>query len=335
MEDPIYWSWVIAVYLFVAGVSAGAFFISACAYLAGEKKYEPIIKWGAYIAPFPLIIGTLCLIYDLERPHLFWKLLFSFQPNSVMWIGTWILVFFSIFSFIHFYIWLPGQFDLGKIFLKLSERPKRFVLMRAVPFKTLARFLGKENFIRYKRLVAGLGIPFSICVGTYTGILLGVLNARPFWNSPILPLVFLLSALKTGTASISLTGNFSRRSSDSAREQMRGCNLFVQTFDFVLIVLFLIAIFLYIFGFYGSSATYLKAIQLIMGGEYTFSFWVLAIGLGTLFPLGFVTYELFSHFNEKMKSQKQKSWLVGLATSCVLVGGFVLRYVVVYAGQAV
>ncbi len=333
MEDPIYWSWVIAVYLFVAGVSAGAFFLSACAYFIGENKYGPIVKTGAYIAPFPLIFGVLCLIYDLERPHLFWKLLFSIQPGSVMWIGTWILVLFSIFSFIHLYIWLPEKFDLSKIISGVPGLSKRFSAGRINPFEALARFLRKELFTRHKRLVAGLGIFLSLCVGIYTGVLLGVLNARPFWNSPLLPLVFLLSALKTGTASISLAGYFSGRSRGFAQEEEKGCIFFVQVIDFILMILFLIAIFLYIFGFYGSSANYAKAIKLIMGGEFTFSFWVLALGLGTLFPLGFVAYELIPHFNQNAKSRNHNSWLFGLATVSVLVGGFVLRYVVVYAGQ--
>ncbi len=53
----VFWNWTIAVYLFVAGVSAGAFAISVLAYFIGEEKYEDIARIGAYIAPFPLIIG--------------------------------------------------------------------------------------------------------------------------------------------------------------------------------------------------------------------------------------------------------------------------------------
>jgi formate-dependent nitrite reductase membrane component NrfD len=333
MEDSIYWSWVVAIYLFVAGVSAGAFFVSASAYFIDRNKYRPIIRIGAYIAPFPLIAGILCLIYDLERPHLFWKLLLTFQPTSVMSIGSWILVLFSILSFIHLYIWLPDQFDLGKIFPELSRRYRRYPGMRMMPFEFLTRVLRKRIFSERKGLVAGFGIFLSVSVGIYTGILLGALNARPFWNSPILPLVFLLSALKTGTASISLTGNFFKNSQDINSEEIRGCSLLVQVFDFLLMISFLIAIALYVFGFYVSSANYVKAIQLIMGGEFTFSFWVLVIGLGTLFPLAFVTYELIPHFNEKVKRRNHNPWLIGLATSSVLFGGFVLRYVVVYAGQ--
>ena len=42
------------------------------------------------------------------------------------------------------------------------------------------------------------GIPVSLLVGIYTGVLLGALVARPFWNNPMLPMLFLVSALKDG-----------------------------------------------------------------------------------------------------------------------------------------
>ena len=74
MEGTIFsfWNWSVALYLFLAGVSAGAFAISALAYFLGQEKYQNITRIGAYIAPFPLVFGIACLIYDLERPSLFW-----------------------------------------------------------------------------------------------------------------------------------------------------------------------------------------------------------------------------------------------------------------------
>ena len=108
----IHWNWIVAVDLFAAGLSAGAFIISATAYFLGKEKYENITRIGASIAPFPVIVGILCLLYDLERPHLFWKLFVTFQPNSVMSLGSWLLLFFSLFSFAHFFLWLPGTLRL-------------------------------------------------------------------------------------------------------------------------------------------------------------------------------------------------------------------------------
>ncbi len=95
----VFWNWSVAVYLFVAGLSAGAYFISSLAYFLGEEKYRNITRIGAYIAPFPLLLGILCLIYDLERPFLFWKLLLTFQSHSVMSLGSWLLLIFSSLSF--------------------------------------------------------------------------------------------------------------------------------------------------------------------------------------------------------------------------------------------
>ena len=97
VHGEIYWNWIVAVDLFGAGLSAGAFFLSAMAYFLGHEKYNNITRIGAYIAPFPLIIGIICLIIDLERPHLFWKLLLTVQPNSVMSLGAWLLFIFSLF----------------------------------------------------------------------------------------------------------------------------------------------------------------------------------------------------------------------------------------------
>ena len=329
----IFWNWSVAVYLFIAGVSAGAFTISAVAYFLGKEKYARIIRIGAYIAPFPVIVGILCLIYDLERPHLFWKLLVAFQPGSVMWLGTWLLLLFSILSFIHFYIWLPERFDLVRLVQRL---PRHFDRIRYLRFIKSGRFLGplrQRNFAERQGLVAGLGILVSIGVGIYTGILLGALSARPFWNSPILPLLFLLSAVKTGTASISLTGHFFHGFRGMSPEEIRANKFMIQSVDFVLMVFSAVALFLYIFGFYVSPGSYVEAVHLIMGGEFTLLFWVFVVGVGMVIPLIVEVYEFIPHFNERGKASAHNPWLIGAATASVLLGGFMLRYVVVYAGQ--
>src|SRR3990172_1929552 len=141
MEGTIHfiWNWTVAVDLFAAGLSAGAFIVSATAYFLGREKYETITRIGAYIAPFPVIVGILALIYDLERPHLFWKLFLTFQPNSVMSLGSWLLLSFSILSFMHFYFWLPERYDYLKIGPTIKSN------------KFLSRFQG-DNMTKIKGL---------------------------------------------------------------------------------------------------------------------------------------------------------------------------------------
>jgi len=202
----VFWNWSVALYLFVAGVSAGAFAISALAYFLGEEKYQNITRIGAYIAPFPLILGILCLVYDLERPFLFWKLLVTFQPHSVMSLGSWLLLIFSFLSFLYFYLWLPERFELVDLFKRIPPKWEKVKIIRTIKSSPLLEKFRRGNLNGIRGWVGLAGIPVSLLVGIYTGVLLGALVARPFWNNPMLPMLFLVSALKKGTASVLLGG---------------------------------------------------------------------------------------------------------------------------------
>ena len=328
----VFWNWTVVVYLFLAGVSAGAFAVSALAHLLGKEKYQDIIRIGAYIAPFPLILGVLCLIYDLERPSLFWKLMVTLQVESVMSYGAWLLLVFSLLSFAYFYLWLPDRFDIVGLLRLIPRRWDRRPVVRLVRTNSVVRALRRQNLNRFRGWIGAIGIPVALLVGIYTGVLLSVLAARPFWNNPMLPMLFLVSALKTGTASICLAGCFIK-GFGGGREGVEANKFIIHAIDLILIVLSIIAILLFILGLYASPQSSVEAAGLIMGGEFTFLFWGLAIVVGILLPLSFEVYELLPHFRKPV-TREQSPWISGVVTLSVLVGGFFLRYVVVYAGQA-
>ena len=107
----------------------------------------------------------------------------------------------------------------------------------------------------------------------------------------------------------------------------------IHSIDFTLMVFSIIAIFLFILGLYVSPRSSAEAVHLIMGGEFTFLFWVLAVGVGILFPLAIGLYELIPHFIKGAELREYNPWVTGVVTTSVLLGGFMLRYVVIYAGQ--
>jgi len=329
----VFWDWIVALYLFAAGVSAGAFAISALAYFLGEEKYQTITRLGAYIAPFPLIFGILCLIYDLERPSLFWKLLVTFQTNSVMSLGSWLLVIFSFLSLLYFYLWLPERFEFMDLFNLIPRGWKKLRIIKAIKSSHLLKRLRRENLNGIRGWVALAGIPVSLSVGIYTGVLLGALVARPFWNNPMLPMLFLVSALKTGSASICFIGCFIQGFKGMSQEEIQTNKFMIHAIDFILMILSIIAVLLFVFGLYSSSRSSVEAAQLIMGGEFTFLFWGLAVGLGILFPLVLEVPELVPHFIKHRALPDHNPWISGVITLSILAGGFILRYVVVYAGQ--
>jgi formate-dependent nitrite reductase membrane component NrfD len=316
----IIWNWLVAVDLFGAGLSAGAFIISATAYFLGRERYETITRIGAYIAPFPVMIGIIALIYDLERPHLFWKLFLTFQPNSVMSLGSWLLLAFSVFSTSHLLLWLPERWDILKIVPRVQSN------------RLLSRFQG-DNLTITRGLIAGFGIPISIGVGIYTGVLLGALTARPFWNNPMLPMLFLISAMMTGSAAICFVGCFIKGFRGMSREGINTNKFMIHSIDFTLMVFSIIAVFLFILGLYVSPRSSVAAVHLIMGGEFTFLFWTVVVGVGILLPLVLEVYELIPHYIKHTELREHNPWISGVITTSVLVGGFTMRYIVLYAGQ--
>jgi len=330
----IFWNWLVAVDLFFAGISAGVFAISALAYFIGKEKYQNITRIGAYIAPFPLIIGLSCLIYDLESPHLFWKLMVNLQVHSIMSLGAWLLLIFSVISFINFYLWLPDRFDIVELIRKTPRNLDKWAIVRLLKTNPLLEKLHRKNLIGLRGWVSLIGLPIAFLVGIYTGVLLGVLTARPFWNNPMLPMLFLVSALNTGTASICLVGCFVKGFGGMSRERIDTDKFVIHSIDFFLMLLSMISTMLFVFGLYAAPQSSIEAANLIMGGEFTFLFWGLAVGLGILVPFALEVYELIPHLISRVAMREHNPWISGALTLSVLTGGFALRYVVVYAGQA-
>jgi len=70
-----------------------------------------------------------------------------------------------------------------------------------------------------------------------------------------------------------------------------------------------------------------------MGGEFTLPFWILVVGVGILLPLALEVYELIPHYIWQKELREHNPWISGVITTSVLVGGFAMRYIMIYAGQ--
>ena len=70
-----------------------------------------------------------------------------------------------------------------------------------------------------------------------------------------------------------------------------------------------------------------------MGGPFPFPFWALVVGVGILLPLSLEVYELILHYIEQVELREHNPWISGVITTSVLIGGFTMRYIVLYAGQ--
>ncbi len=310
------WGLLIVVYLFLGGLSAGLFFAAGLAnYLEvdGQPAYPRVAQMGALLAPWPVAIGSALLILDLGNWYRFYKLFTHFRWESPMSIGSWLLTLFTVIAFVYCFAWLPEDWR-QKLFSKVPATWKQVHRLNV-------------DLSGHRKTLAMIGFPFSIGVGIYTGVLLGAVSARPFWNTNLVAQMFLFSALSSGAAALLLAMVLDKRNPIETHETK-----FLITLDIVFISLELFIILPYLIHGQLSVLAVKQALWLILGGPYTVVFWVFFLGLGLLVPLGIEVYELAPSLLKGKSFHGNRN--LALAASClVLFGGFLLRYIFVYAGQ--
>jgi len=323
MEHSIHFHWnvLIVIYLFTAGVSAGAFFVSGLATYLGGARYKRISRIGALIAPWPLMFGLGMLIFDLTKPFKFWLLFLTVQWTSPMSIGSWLLTAFSVLSVLYFLLWIPRPWR------SLLRVPYRWgdILSphRWQPMNREATGIGR-------RVLAAAGFPISLGVGMYTGVLLGAIPARPMWNTPMLAQLFLFSAMSTGAATVLLIAALTPPK--AGHDHLLHERHFLVSLDAVLIVLEIFIIIPFFLHQALNTWSSAESIKLIVGGSFTAAFWGGVILLGLVVPLAIEGFELFPVIWKEAAVKYSRLW-GGLSAVLVLTGGFILRYVFVYAGQ--
>jgi len=318
MREPV-WEFLIVNYLFLGGLSAGIFFVSAFStglQAEGRPAYPGIARAGALLAPWPVALGSFLLVFDLGKWWRFWKLFVTFRWESPMSIGSWLLLVFTGLTLVNLFAWLTED-----------ERNRLFALLPAgTPWRSRILALNRD-LGAWRRTLAMVGFPFAVGVGIYTGVLLGAVQARPFWNTNLVAQLFLFSALSTGTAVLILARVLRKGPKDLAEFR------FLYTLDICLILLEFFIVLPYLLHGQLSVLAVREALGLVLGGPFTFVFWGLFMGAGLLLPLAIEVWEFRPvllgkgalHITER---------LAMTAAGLVIFGGYVLRYVFVFAGQA-
>lgn len=286
-----HWEWFIAVYFFLGGLAGGSYFLSALMDLLGRREDRPVARLGYYVA-FPcLAIGGLLLALDLGRPLRAWHMFIQsntyrpmFKSWSPMSIGSWAVAIFGFFAFLSFLAALAEDGRIRWSGLRILRAPAAV-----------------------GRIIAVLGGLFGLYVAGYTGVLLAVTN-RPIWSdTPLLGLLFIVSAASTSSALMILLANRSGRTTPAVADLHR-------MDDWVMAVELLVLI----------------AVMVSLGPVLSAWLNVWGILLAIVIVLGMIAPLVLSWRARRFHE-------VNLATPAllVLVAGFLLRVVIVFSAQSV
>lgn len=174
---------------------------------------------------------------------------------------------------------------------------------------------GKEE---QGKKVAYIGLPFALAVGTYTAIILAFAPGKELWRTALLPFLFLNGGLISGIALIMLI---------SIGKQEKTLLSKLGKFVAYLVLLELGMIFIEILVLLTGSTDAVTSAKLLLVGDYRILFWAVEIGLGTLIPVFILLF-----LNTKITT---RTYVSGTAYVLLLVGIFIMRYILVIGGQSV
>lgn len=277
------WGSIIAWYLFLAGLGAGAYMTSALV----EKLYPEAIvtrKIGRFIAPCVVIIGLMLLMVD-AKAGLFHPWRFALLLTNIHSVMSWGVVFLSLFVVVAL-------------------------------FSAAAEFFNWEIPSWFTRF----GIVLAISVAAYTGVLLGVVKTFPLWNTALLPILFLVSACSAGMAASLGISLFIAKEEVSKLSALSRIHLALPVLELVLLASLLFV------TSYNSTAAYASVVSLV-AGKYALVFWLGLVVIGLILPLA---VELM-HMKQAHHEVSDGIATVLLTECSVLIGGFLLRYLIIVA----
>ena len=188
-------------------------------------------------------------------------------------------------------------------------RPPAWIARRLPFVNVLSQQLQKRSAT--VKFIGILNMILGGLLGVYTGILLSAFGARPLWNSSILGLLFLVSGLSSAAAFVHMVATDPQEQKLLAKAD----NGFL-TFELVIIGMFLI-------GLVSSTRVHMEAALLLLTGPFAPAFWVFVVVLGIVVPLMIQSMAV----NHKIAHTP-------VAPLLVVLGGLLLRFVIVQAGQA-
>lgn len=275
----------IAIYFYLTGLSAGSFILSTLAYGFGMDQYKPLGKIGVVLATILLVMAPFFLLVHIGMPHRAWHLFVYLNMASPITWGSFLLVLYPINCIIYGYFMFKDNQRLTKIF----------------------------GFI---------GIPLAISVHGYTGFILAFGKARALWNTALMPILFLVSAIVSGIALMILVmvvrDRFFSKSKHINSELIYSLGKLLAWM--IVFDLFLVGSDLIVLSISHSDAQAVS--HLIMRGKFSFLFLIVENIFGKIIPFLLLVVPKF-----------RRLATVIAASILVVIGIFFMRYVVVVGGE--
>ena len=338
-NEFIYWSIQIVMYPYMTGLVAGAFVLSSLYHVFGQKDLKEIAQFSLVFSLALLPVAALPLLLHLQQPLRAMEPLLT--PHFTSAIAAFGIVFTTYglivvseiwFVYRHYFVEqvhaLAGQPGFGNAFRRTVYR---VLTMGAYDVSAEAQRVDEKA----AKILAGVGIPVACFLHGYAGFIFGSVKANALWMSPLMPVIFIMSAVVSGIALCMLTYivimewqafRQRRRGGSAQATATKGAEVDVITKASRYLLGFLVAaISLELLDLIFRGYTAMKSwdiLRSVMYGKDFINIFVLQYGLGNVVPFILLV----------LPGRTMKRTV--LALLLVLFGVFMMRWNVVIGGQA-
>lgn len=344
-NEYIYWSIQIVMYPFMTGLVAGAFVLSSLYHVFGIKQLKDMARFALVFSFALLFAAPMPLMFHLMQPQR--GMYVFFTPHFTSAIAAFGIVFSAYGAIVASELWFVYRKHFVEVVLSMrkkvdksiAEKTKYLVslILTLGAFDVSEKALGKDE--KAVKILAGIGIPVACFLHGYAGFIFGSVKANALWMTPLMPVIFIMSAIVSGIALCMLTyiavmeikrlQTVSKKTQHHelrSKEDIKGAEVNVIRMTAKYLLFFLIfAISLELLDLIFRGYTAVKTWDILRSVIYGKDFgniFVLQYGVGNLIP-----FILFL-----MPGLTIKRAVAGLIL--VLFGVFMMRWNVVIGGQA-
>lgn len=210
-NEYIYWSIQIVMYPFMTGLVAGAFVLSSLYHLFGIKPLKEMAQFSLVFSFALLIVAPMPLLFHLLRPERNFYVLMT--PHFTSAIASFGIVIFIYGSIVAAELWFLYRKHLVDVSLKLRNQINKNLVEKGKSFLFAALTLGaydvSESALKKDhqaiKILAGVGVPIACFLHGYAGFIFGSVKANALWMTPLMPVIFIMSAIVSGVALSMLT----------------------------------------------------------------------------------------------------------------------------------
>lgn len=323
-EVELQWSVLIVLYPFLTGLVAGAFILASLERVFRVEEVKPTYRLALLTALAFLIVAPLPLQLHLGHPERSFEMYLTPHRASAMAMFGFVYLWY-LAAVLLMEVWLDYRKDI--VLLAQSSKGWKRVFYRLLT-------LGSTNISpgalrvddRVGWVITLIGIPSAFLLHGYVGFIFGSVKANPWWSTPLMPVVFLFSAMVSGIALVLLVYMFTcflRKASID----MRCLDTIAKYLFYTFVIDFTLEMLDLIHRIYESDESF-RSLDFMVHTRLFVSQIVLQIFVGTLAPLALLGLTQLARFSEVARKR-----IYSFAGVLTLIGIFAMRWNVVIGGQ--